>query len=42
MSKSAFDTFALVTNFLILDSEPKHLTLGLFEAKGATKVNLAN
>ncbi len=42
MIKGAFDTFALVINFLTLDWEPKHVTLGLFEAKGITIVNLAN
>jgi len=34
MSKGALDTFALVINFLTLDWEPKHVTTGLFEAKG--------
>jgi hypothetical protein len=42
MNKGVFDTFALVINFLTLDWEPKHVTLGLFEAKGTTRVNLAN
>jgi hypothetical protein len=42
MSKGAFDTFALVINFLTLDWEPKHVKLGLFEAKGIIRVNLAN
>ncbi len=42
MSKSAFDIFALVINFLTLDQEPKHVTIGLFEAKGTTKINLVS
>jgi hypothetical protein len=42
MSKGAFDTFALVIIFLTLDWESKHVTLGLFEAKGTTRVNIAN
>jgi hypothetical protein len=29
-------------NFLTLDWEPKHLTIGLFEAKGSIKINLVN
>jgi len=41
MNKGAFDTFALVFNFLTLDWEPKHVTLGLFEAKDITIINLA-
>jgi hypothetical protein len=40
MNKSAFDTFALVINFLTLDWEPKHVTIGLFEAKGTFGVSL--
>jgi hypothetical protein len=42
MSKGAFDTFALVINFLTLDWEPKHVGFGLFEAKGTIRINLAN
>jgi hypothetical protein len=42
MNKGAFDTFALVINFLTLDWEPKHVRLGLFEAKGTIRVNFAN
>ncbi len=30
-----------MTNFLTLDWEPKHVTIGLFEAKGTTIINLA-
>jgi hypothetical protein len=33
MSKGALDTFSLVINFLTLDWEPKHVIIGLFEAK---------
>jgi hypothetical protein len=40
MNKSAFDTFALMINFLTLDWEPKHVTIGLFEAKCITRINL--
>jgi len=40
MSKGALDTFDLVINFLTLDWEPKHITIGLFEAKGTSRVNL--
>ncbi len=40
MSKGALDTFALVINFLTLDWEPKHVTIGLFEAKRTFGVNL--
>jgi hypothetical protein len=29
-------------NFLTLDWEPKHVTIGLLKAKGITKTNLAN
>jgi hypothetical protein len=32
MSKGAHDLFALVINFLGLDLQPKHVTIGLFEA----------
>ncbi len=40
MGKGAFDTFALVINFLTLDWEPKHVAIGLFEAKGTFRVSL--
>jgi hypothetical protein len=42
MSKGALDIFALVINFLTLDWEPKHVTIGLFEAKDITRINLVN
>jgi hypothetical protein len=32
MSKGAYDIFALVINFLGTDWQPKHITIGLFEA----------
>jgi len=40
MSKRAIDIF--VINFLTLDWEPKHATIGLFEAKSTTRINLVN
>jgi hypothetical protein len=42
MNKGAFDTFALVINFLTLDWEPKHVTIGLFEAKDIVELPYAN
>ncbi len=42
MSKGALDIFSLVINFLTLDWEPKHVTIGLFEAKGITRIILAS
>jgi hypothetical protein len=33
MFKGAYDVFALVINFLCSDWQPKHVTIGLFEAK---------
>ncbi len=42
MNKGAFDTFALVINFLTLDWEPKHVIIGLFEAKGTSGVSLVD
>jgi hypothetical protein len=42
MNKGVIDIFALVINFLTLDWEPKHATIGLFEAKNITKINLGN
>jgi hypothetical protein len=42
MSKGALDAFALVINFLTLDLESKHVIIGLFEAKGTTRINLVN
>jgi len=32
MSKEAYDVFALVINFLGSDWQPKHVTIGLFDA----------
>ncbi len=32
MSKGAHNIFALVINFLGFDWQPKHVTIGLFEA----------
>jgi hypothetical protein len=32
MSKGAYDVFALVINFLSIDWQPKHVTIGLFKA----------
>ncbi len=29
-------------NFLTLDCEPKHVTIGLFEAKSNTRINIGN
>ncbi len=37
-----FNKFSFMINFLTLDWEPKHLTIGLFEAKGSIKINLVN
>jgi hypothetical protein len=31
MSKGAYDIFAIVTNFILNNKEPKHMTIGLFE-----------
>jgi len=42
MNKGAFNTFAFVINLLTLDWEPKLVTIGLFEAKRTSKVNLAH
>ncbi len=33
MNKGAFDTFALLINFLTLDWEPNHVTIGIVEEK---------
>ena len=41
MSKGAQDTFALVISFLTTNWEPKHITVGLFEAYDTTGVDLA-
>jgi hypothetical protein len=42
MSKGALDTFSIVINFLIVDWEPKHMTIGLFEAKVIIRISLVN
>jgi hypothetical protein len=42
MIKGALDPFALVINFLTLNWKPKHVIIGLFEAKGTTRINLAS
>jgi hypothetical protein len=42
MNKGALDTFALVINFLTLDWEPKHVIIGLFEAKRTSGVSLVD
>ncbi len=40
MSKGALNTFALVIDFLTLNWELKHVAIGLFEAKGISRVDL--
>jgi hypothetical protein len=42
MSKGALDIFALVINFLTLDWEPKHVTIGLIKTQGITRINFVN
>ncbi len=42
MSKGAFDIFSFTINFLTLDWEPKHVTIGLFDTKRTTRINLVN
>jgi hypothetical protein len=42
MNKYALDTFALVINFLTLDWESKHVTIGLSEIKGTIGINLVH
>jgi hypothetical protein len=42
MSKDVLDNFSFMINFLTLGWEPKHITIGLSEAKGTTRINLAN
>jgi hypothetical protein len=37
MSKGAYNVFALVINFLSSDWQPKHVTIGLFEATKTTR-----
>jgi hypothetical protein len=41
MSKGGHDIFTLVVNFLRIDWQPKHITLGLFEATGNSAQTLA-
>jgi hypothetical protein len=41
MSKGAYDVFALVINFINSDLQPKHVTIGLFEAIETLKQTLA-
>jgi hypothetical protein len=42
MSKGAHDIFSFVINFLGCDWQPKHITIGLFEAIEITEQALAN
>ncbi len=42
MNKGAFDNFSFMINFLTLDWEPKHVTMGLFDAKHTTRINLVD
>ncbi len=42
MSKGAHDIFGLVINFLGFDWQPKHVTIGLFEAIKTNGQALAN
>ncbi len=42
INKGALDIFVLVINFLTLDWEPKHVTIGLFKTKGIVEINLVN
>jgi hypothetical protein len=41
MSKGAYEVFAIVINFLSNDWQPKHVSIGLFEATKATNQTLA-
>jgi hypothetical protein len=41
MSKGVYDFFALVINFLSNDWQPKHVSIGLFEATETTRQALA-
>jgi hypothetical protein len=41
MSKGSYNVFALVINFLSNDWQPKHVTIGLFEAIETTSQTLA-
>jgi hypothetical protein len=42
MNKSELDTFFLVINFLTLDWESKHVTIGLFEEKNTIGINVVS
>ncbi len=42
MRKGALDTFVFLISFLTLHWEPKHVTIGLFEVKGITRINLVS
>jgi hypothetical protein len=41
MSKGTYNVFALVINFLSSDSQPKHVTISLFEATKILRQTLA-
>ncbi len=41
MSKGGMILFIVVINFLTLDWEPKHITIGLFEVKGIIRIGFA-
>jgi hypothetical protein len=41
MSKGGLILFIVVINFLTLDWEPKHITIGLFEVKGIIRIGFA-
>jgi hypothetical protein len=42
MNKGALDNCSIVINVLIVDWEPKHMTIGLFEAKVIIRIGLVN
>jgi hypothetical protein len=42
MSKGAFDTLAFLINFLTLDWEPNHVTIGLGEEKNIMIINFVS
>jgi hypothetical protein len=41
MSKGGYDIFTFMINFLKVDWQPKHITLGLFNAKDNSGQTLA-
>jgi hypothetical protein len=41
MSKETHDNFALVIKNLVVDWQPKHITIGLFEVNEILKQNFA-